>query len=412
MSSSSSSSSEQSKENERPPLGDRENHNEQEQELTTTEQSTTLYYSFNNSLQTPTRSIIKKSLVVSSSTNNNKNINSNNENDRFNNDSLTLSQSSQTRSAKSVRFSQVQLYLFERAQGFVCVPSDDLGARSITLGMSPMHSHAESFDSLDDYLKHKRAEHLNKLEKQAADLSCSTSLLDASETTTPTAAAATAGLVNDEILRDILDNRDSYADIDVELPLNTSELFCPVLTLDERRRMLLECGVDELDESEAHEIELIRHSRTQCGCACKEKNMVCGEAGVACSCVANGIPCQLDRTRYPCACTLKKCKNPYGVKRFDYRSVLRHYKKVLVPGLTTVASTDAVDRHHQDEPTNLENEQDQVTVNAAVDGQSTSCQSPAKKRKRRSTLFNKRRRKCNSKVLCSTTNENALTEPT
>ncbi len=72
---------------------------------------------------------------------------------------------------------------------------------------------------------------------------------------------------------------------------------------------------DDIDESESTEISEIKKARiVNVGCKCKEMNMVCGENGDLCSCASNGIQCQLDRTRYPCECTLKKCRNPYGTK--------------------------------------------------------------------------------------------------
>lgn len=40
--------------------------------------------------------------------------------------------------------------------------------------------------------------------------------------------------------------------------------------------------------------------------------------------------CQLDRVKYPCHCSIKKCKNPFGFKRFNYQQVADHYSRVLV----------------------------------------------------------------------------------
>ena len=66
---------------------------------------------------------------------------------------------------KSVSFNDVKLFLFERTQGFECIPSDD-SKNSITLGMSYKHSYVREFEKLEDYLKYKRKTHLKKLEQE------------------------------------------------------------------------------------------------------------------------------------------------------------------------------------------------------------------------------------------------------
>ncbi len=48
-----------------------------------------------------------------------------------------------------------------------------------------------------------------------------------------------------------------------------------------------------------------------------------------CSCYANGIGCQVDKPRYPCHCTVKNCKNPFGLKRFNQQAVFKHLQTTL-----------------------------------------------------------------------------------
>ncbi len=66
---------------------------------------------------------------------------------------------------KSISFSNVDVFLFKRTQGFGCIPSDGL-RNSITLGMSAKHFDLEKFSSVDEYLKFKRKIHLLKLEEE------------------------------------------------------------------------------------------------------------------------------------------------------------------------------------------------------------------------------------------------------
>ena len=104
------------------------------------------------------------------------------------------------------------------------------------------------------------------------------------------------------------------------------ELFLPVLSPEERRQLLIDSGVEQIDESESKEIVDVRKSRQFCGCKCKSAQ-ACQQS--TCSCFANGIPCQIDKIRFPCACNIKRCKNPAGLKRFNQVAVLKHYEKAL-----------------------------------------------------------------------------------
>ena len=72
---------------------------------------------------------------------------------------------SSLRSRAKVRFKHVDMYLFERTQGFGSIPSDG-SSNSITLGMAAKHSQLKTFDDQEEYLRFKRIAHLEKLEEE------------------------------------------------------------------------------------------------------------------------------------------------------------------------------------------------------------------------------------------------------
>ena len=211
---------------------------------------------------------------------------------------------------KKVVFKDVNLYLFDRTQGFQSIPSDTYQT-SITLGMNYKHSHIEKFETLDDYFKFKRRVHLNKLEKELNQVTNENEELDNED----------KDYINK--INEILNKKNVYEnDINIDLPIS-SDVFCPILSPNERINKLAEFGysTSDLDLTESNEILDIKQARiVNVGCKCKQMNMVCGE---------NGIQCQLDKTRFPCECTLKKCKNPNGIKRFDQKTVVKHRMTVL-----------------------------------------------------------------------------------
>lgn len=292
---------------------------------------------------------------------------------------------------RSVRFDRVNVFLFERAQGHNCIPSDNIN-KSITIGMSPRHVDKVDYE-LDNYNKDKRLFHLNKLEEEKtkiyesvraslqvsafieSEASRSPAAKKSKKTPKTTTTATTLyepsdeqveakirealettsndpnGLLSDDdrIILDILMNREYYEDPRNELPLNM-ELFLPILSPEERRKLLIESGVDEIDDSESKEIVDVRKSRQFCGCKCKSAQS-CQQS--TCSCFANGIPCQIDKIRFPCACNLKRCKNPAGLKRFNQVAVLKHYEKTLTPGddstTTLIRLHDETEQDDQDD---------------------------------------------------------------
>ena len=67
---------------------------------------------------------------------------------------------------KNVNFCHVDLYKFNRTQGFECIPSDSCPG-TITLGMGKKHAALETYETLDVFLKAKRIEHLSVLEEES-----------------------------------------------------------------------------------------------------------------------------------------------------------------------------------------------------------------------------------------------------
>ena len=195
------------------------------------------------------------------------------------------------------------------------------------------HTECENFSTIDDFMVHKRRDHLSRLELEAKNEENELKSYDLINEFLNTPDKASN--INDSATEEkhkiisVVNNKGLFENIDVELPVNM-EIFCPILTPEERRKKLEECGVAEpIDETESGEINEIKKSRLVCGCKCKEMDMICGENGDLCSCFANGISCQLDKIKYPCSCSIKRCKNPFGMKRFDAKGVIKHLQEVL-----------------------------------------------------------------------------------
>lgn len=211
--------------------------------------------------------------------------------------------SKSTKKGRSVRFDSVDVYYFKRQQGFICIPYSG----SHTLGMSYSHCDTERF-TLDEYLSMRRQEHLSMLGENEL---------------MQKALADSIGKKDKNL--DIESEKELLGDIHVDIPIS-SEFFCPMLSPEQVDALIASNGV-VMEPSEAQEIAQVRKSREKCGCSCKDS---CETD--ACSCKANGIQCQLDRGRYPCSCAIRRCKNPFGLKRFDWKAVRQRYESVLAIG--------------------------------------------------------------------------------
>lgn len=242
--------------------------------------------------------------------------------------------------SKSVNFCNVDLYMFNRAQGFECIPSDsDKG--TITLGMTKSHGHLEKYATLEDYLLAKRSEHLDILEEEKTKIIQrrqeigkiinSNNFFKSNPSKVFSPAMLQPDYTDEEAnkILNVCKNKEDYEDIDKELPVCT-DLFCPILSTEERYAKLIDEGLSEseIDKTESEEILNIQESREITGCDCGKLGLECGD-NPDCSCWSNGIGCQIDKQRYPCSCGIKKCKNPNGLKRFDHKSVLLHWQQIL-----------------------------------------------------------------------------------
>lgn len=61
------------------------------------------------------------------------------------------------------------------------------------------------------------------------------------------------------------------------------------------------------------------------GCKCRFGNCL----GNYCSCMANGIECQVEDDGYPCACRKSKCKNPQGRKEYNRARIREHFLSTI-----------------------------------------------------------------------------------
>ena len=177
--------------------------------------------------------------------------------------------------------------------------------------MAYVHTYEEKY-TVEEYLNYKRKIHLDIVENEKAAKKILIENFKYANNI-PNDDAKDIDLKTNKILLDV--NRD--------LPIN-SELFCPILTPTERARIIRSNTNTGIDETESHEIKSIRKSRETCGCSCKQACLK-----ETCSCILNGIGCQLDKSKFPCSCSFRRCENPCGFKKFDVNSVRKHYDKVL-----------------------------------------------------------------------------------
>ncbi|CAH8656050.1 unnamed protein product [Dicrocoelium dendriticum] len=85
-------------------------------------------------------------------------------------------------------------------------------------------------------------------------------------------------------------------------------------------------GVTQIDESERGVCLNIRASRSHAGCACGPINPCLPEK---CSCIKNGVQCQVDRACFPCSCSSESCCNPHGRTEFPQEEVRAYVLSVL-----------------------------------------------------------------------------------
>nr|CDS31428.1 cysteine:serine rich nuclear protein 3 [Hymenolepis microstoma] len=252
-----------------------------------------------------------------------------------NNHSIFVHRSTSKNSPKSdrhVSFGLVDLYHFDRLQGFTCVPSQG----GSTLGMASEHWNKEcvSVSEHQSRRKHQRhsallrfclegklllsfqqfrmlesrVKHQQRLMTLKADSAQSSGISTESVSSNLKRSHEVPENPRDEDLG-FLDGLEEY-------------YFLQPLPVKRRRIMLRKAGLTKIDSSEKQECEEIRKSRTECGCTCV--GGVCDP--YTCECALNGIPCQVDRASFPCVClSPRNCANPEGRVEFNPMRVRTHY---------------------------------------------------------------------------------------
>ncbi|KAG5452656.1 Cysteine/serine-rich nuclear protein 1 [Clonorchis sinensis] len=272
-------------------------------------------------------------------------------------DPLTAESQASLCKLRRVRFEKVEVFYFERLQGFVCVPSQG----GSTLGMAQTHSAFEEFTVADHqhvrqferYLALLRkfesgkisltSEQLSYLTfriKSAPDLLCKrlfhrlqdTSLVSGHNGAHPDrpplplceeTSSRTSSLSNLKLPET---NPESPHICDEEMESQLCGLiecyFLQLLSIKKRRLLLRKSGLKSIDHAERIECQAIRMSREICGCSCPSG--VC--LPDTCYCARNGIKCQVDRPYFPCCCVQpSQCQNPEGRIEFDPIRVRTHY---------------------------------------------------------------------------------------
>lgn len=207
----------------------------------------------------------------------------------------------QTKKRKEgIRFDNVTVFYFPRAQGFSCVPSQG----GSTLGMEWEHSHIQKFTLAEHALEQRRLHRQILQQLKSERNSLKGDLLSSSEDS---------------------DTEEEASDIsESELDLDNYYFLQPVPTR-QRRALLRAAGVRKIEGYEKDECRDIRTSREFCGCACKGS---CNPEN--CSCSLAGIKCQVDRLNFPCGCTRDGCGNTTGRIEFNPVRVRTHFIQTLM----------------------------------------------------------------------------------
>ncbi|KAA0191676.1 Cysteine/serine-rich nuclear protein 2 [Fasciolopsis buskii] len=262
-----------------------------------------------------------------------------------------------------VTFSTVEVYYFDRTQGFICVPSQG----GSTLGMQAMHWGVEEFSVnshqylrlLERYLlilrKYRagklilRSEQVDFLEKA---LKCAPEAIQRRVLGCWNRQPVTAdNQVASSMSPDSVVERESDSNLPnvqhcphlTSLPTVRRSTVCedppieeedermlsvldcyflPLLSVKKRRVLLRRSGMRTVDPTERIECQAIRLSRDICGCSCTDGVCLPNQ----CQCAINGIKCQMDRLNFPCPCTSASvCQNPQGRIEFNPIRVRAHY---------------------------------------------------------------------------------------
>uniref|UniRef100_A0A5K3EMR8 CSRNP_N domain-containing protein n=1 Tax=Mesocestoides corti TaxID=53468 RepID=A0A5K3EMR8_MESCO len=241
--------------------------------------------------------------------------------------------------ANHVAFGLVDLYHFDRLQGFTCVPSQG----GSTLGMASEHWVKEHVpvavhQSRRRYQRHsallrfclegKLLLSLQQFRLLETRVKYQQQLLMRTQESADCSSTNSSGNSysaesSAECLKRPLEQIENPSDEDLSFLDGLEEYyFLQPLPVKRRRILLRKAGLQKIDPAEKHECAAIRKSRSECGCTCL--------AGVCdpdtCECALNGIPCQVDRASFPCVCLSPgHCSNPEGRIEFNPVRVRSHY---------------------------------------------------------------------------------------
>lgn len=201
---------------------------------------------------------------------------------------------------ENIKFDNVTVYYFPRAQGFTCVPSQG----GSTLGMEWEHTHTQKFTLAEHALEQRRLHRQILQQLKSERHSMQGASLSSSEDS---------------------DTEEEASDIsESELDLDSYYFLQPIPTR-QRRALLRAAGVRKIEAYEKDECRDIRTSREFCGCACKG---ACNPE--TCSCSLGGIKCQVDRLHFPCGCSRDGCGNTTGRIEFNPVRVRTHFIHTLM----------------------------------------------------------------------------------
>lgn len=201
---------------------------------------------------------------------------------------------------ENIKFDNVTVYYFPRAQGFTCVPSQG----GSTLGMELEHTHIQNFTLAEHALEQRRLHRQILQQLKSERHSIQGASLSSSEDS---------------------DTEEEASDIsESELDLDSYYFLQPIPTR-QRRALLRAAGVRKIEGYEKDECRDIRTSREFCGCSCKGS---CNPE--SCSCSIAGIKCQVDRLNFPCGCTRDGCSNTTGRIEFNPVRVRTHFIHTLM----------------------------------------------------------------------------------
>ncbi|XP_030219096.1 cysteine/serine-rich nuclear protein 1 isoform X1 [Gadus morhua] len=208
----------------------------------------------------------------------------------------------------NVRFDTVTVFHFPRCQGFVSVPSHG-GA---SLGMVWNHSALHRY-TLEEHAAARQRRHRERLLERLREdrlerwrnKLVTSGALDRSEADRLTVDQLPGG----------------YLEVPMEHPAPDGGIWSlQPYSYRQRQALLRGAGVKHVDREEKRQLHSLRLSREACGCDCRG---FCEPE--TCACSLAGIKCQMDRSSFPCGCSMDSCGNSQGRSEFNPGRVKTHY---------------------------------------------------------------------------------------